>query len=687
MLFKSFSRFSSSVAALALSASALAQTQGTTLAEVPTGASYGTFGIDLSAADKSVKPGDDFWTYTNGNWNKRTAIALDQTSAGGLGMLSDRAEQQVHAILEDAARDPFAVGPGAAQFGDFYASLMDEAAIERAGIEPLKPYFSRIDAATDKQKLQVLFSSVVFASPVEISQSPDYADPTRYTVTVYQGSLGMGGRDYYLEQGLKYDKFRAAYRAYVDKMLSLSGVVDAPAKADRIIALETAMANLQWSPVQSRDQRSMLKPMDAAGRQALAPGFNWPLLLSTAGYGQASTVYMKQSTALTGLGQLFATTPVSTWQDWLKFRLASANARVLPKAFDQANFDFYDMALAGQQQQGERWKRAMELIDSAMGEAVGAVYVKRYYSPESDAIIGKLIANLRAAYKDRITANTWMDGKTKVQALAKLAAFDPQIGHPVKYIDYTSLKVVRDDPFGNVMRATEFAHQLELSRFRSPVDRTLWAMTPQTVNSYYDRITNQITFSAAFLQPPNFDPKADAAVNYGAIGAWIGHEMGHGFDDEGNEFSASGKFENWWTPEARAAFIQRTSALSKQYDAYEPIPGMHVKGALTLGENIGDLGGIETAYAAYQKFQAESGKAPVIGGLTGDQRFFLAYAQAKRTKRREDETRRQLLTDPHSPPLYRVNGVVRNVDAWYTAFNVKPGDAMYLAPAQRVHIW
>jgi endothelin-converting enzyme/putative endopeptidase len=689
MPFNHFSRLSLGVATLALSASALAQTAppAGTRSTAPTSTRYGTFGIDLTAADKGVKPGDDFWTYANGSWNKRTKIAADRTSAGGSVILADQAEQQVRTILDDAARDPAAVGPGAKQFGDLYASFMDEAAIERAGAASLKPYFAKIDAANDKQKLQTLFSTVGYAAPVEVGQLPDPADPKRYAVAAGQGSLGMGGRDYYLEQGPKYDTFRIAYRAYVEKMLTLSGIADASAKADRIVALETAIAKVQWSPVQSRDLKAMLKPMNAAGRKTLAPEFDWPLLLSTAGYGNFPIVYMTNSTALTELGKLFAATPVATWQDWMKFRLASASASMLPKAFDQATFDFYGKTLADQPQQRARWKRGIALVNGTMGEAVGEVYVKRHYPPESEAKMGELIANLRVAYKERIGANGWMDQTTKTQALAKLAAFDPRIGHPVKYIDYASLNVVRGDPVGNAMRSGEFQHRLDLSRLGKPVDRTLWGMTPQTVNAYYDPLNNQITFPAAILQPPYFDPKADAAVNYGAIGAIIGHEMGHGFDDQGSQFSASGKFENWWTPEARAAFTQRTAALSKQYDAYEPIPGVHVKGALTLGENIGDLGGVETAYSAYQKYQSMHGKAPVIGGLTGDQRFFLAYAQAWQAKLREGAARARLLTDPHSPPFYRVNGIVRNVDAWYTAFGVKPGDALYLAPADRVHIW
>lgn len=687
MRFVTVSRLSLGVAMLALSAPLLAQTAPSATAPAATASRYGSFGIDLTAADKSVKPGDDFWTYANGGWDKRTQIAADRTSAGGSVELADQAEQQVRAILTDAARDPASVGAGAKQFGDLYASYMDEAAIERAGAAPLKPYFAKIDAANDKAKLQTLFASVGYAAPVEIGQLPDPSNPDQYTVIAGQGSLGMGARDNYLEQGAKYDAYRTAYRTYVEQILTMSGVPDAAAKAGRIVALETEMAKVHWSPVQSRDLQAMLKPMDAAGRKALAPEFDWASMLNTAGYGAFPVVIMGNSTALTGLGKLFAATPVSTWQDWLKFRFASSNAMFLPKAFDDASFAFYGKTLSGQPQQRDRWKRGIALVNGAMGEAVGEAYVKRHYPPESDAQMSELIANLRGAYKQRIESNSWMDASTKQKALAKLAAFDPRIGHPVKYIDYSSLQIVRGDPVGNAMRAGEFNQKLELSRLGKPVDRTLWNMTPQTVNAYYNPLSNQITFPAAILQAPYFDPKADPAVNYGAIGAIIGHEMGHGFDDQGSQFGPTGKFENWWTPEASAAFKQRTAALSAQYDTYEPIPGRKVKGALTLGENIGDLGGVETAYSAYQQYQAKHGKAPVIAGLTGEQRFFLSYAQAWQSKLREDAAIQRLNTDPHSPPYYRVNGIVRNVDAWYDAFGVKPGDKLYLAPAERVHIW
>lgn len=652
-----------------------------------TGPRYGAFGVDLTGRDPAVKPGDDFWAYANGTWNRNTPIAADRQSAGPGVVLVDEAEQQVRKILEDSTTNPAAIGPAAGQIGALYAGFMDQAAIERAGTAPLKPYFAKIDAAKDRRQLQTLFATVGYASPVEIGQLPDPSDPARYTAAWGQGSLGMGGRDYYLLPGAKYDAYRAAYRQYVQQVLTLSGIADAAAKADRIVALETAMAKVQWSPVQQRDMTAMLKPMTVAQRQSLAPGFDFVAMEKTAGYGAQPVLIVSDNTALTALGRIFTATPVSTWQDWMKFRFASSQAAVLPKAFDDASFAFYGKVMGDQPEQRARWKRGVALVNGAMGEAVGKVYVSRFYPPESEAKMAELIANLRAAYGERIAGNIWMDDATRKAALAKLAAFDPRTGHPADYIDYAALKVDRADPVGNNLRASEFRHQLDLSRFPKPVDRSLWDMTPQTVNAYYNPLANQITFPAAILQPPYFDPKADPAVNYGAIGAVIGHEMGHGFDDQGSQFSATGKFENWWTPATSAAFAQRTGVLVGQYDQYEPLPGVKVKGALTLGENIGDLGGIEAAYSAYKKYQADHGTAPAIDGLTGDQRFFLAFAQAWRSKLRDGALRSRLLTDPHSPAYYRVNGIVRNVDAWYDAFGVKPGDKLYLAPKDRVKIW
>ncbi|MDP5277759.1 M13 family metallopeptidase [Sphingomonas sp. DG1-23] len=679
MKIKALARLAAGVALVVATAPAFTQsTSG--------GARYGAFGVDLTAQKAGVKPGDDFWTFANGGWNERTEIAADRAAAGYGTLLTVEAEANVRAILDDMAKNPAAYGATGKQVGDFYASWMDEAGIEARGTAPLKPYLGRIAAVNDLAGLQTLFASTGYASPVELGVIPDLADPTRYTAVAGQGGLGMP-RDYYLLDGDKYVAFRTAYRAYVQKIQELAGISDASAKADAIVALETAMAKQQWSPEQSRDIAKLNDPQPLSGLEAKAPEFDWALMLKTAGLDSSPTVLMTQNTAIAAMGKILVATPLQTWKDYLAYRFVSDHAQFLPKAFDDTRFDFYSKTLNGVQIQRDRWKRGVQQTNGALGEAVGAIYVARYYPPAAAKQMGELIENLRAAYQERIAGSTWMDDATRKAALAKLAAFEPRIGHPDKYIDYAAFKVERGDVLGNAIRSGEFQHQLELQRFPKPVDRSLWNMTPQTVNAYYNPLANQITFPAAILQPPYFDPNADPAVNYGAIGAIIGHEMGHGFDDQGSMFGPTGKFENWWTDAAKKGFKDRTAALAAQYNAFEPIPGTKINGALTLGENIGDLGGVEAAYAAYQKYQAKHGKAKVIGGLTGDQRFFLSYAQAWQAKVREGAQRQQLLTDPHSPAMFRVNGIVRNVDAWYAAFDIKPGDALYLPPDQRVHIW
>ncbi|MES2096650.1 MAG: M13 family metallopeptidase [Pseudomonadota bacterium] len=671
---------------LALSAAALAIAIPSVAKMAANAPHYGTFGIDLSAQDKTVKPGDDFWTYANGSWAKRTDIPADKGSVGYGNILTDEAEINVRKILDDMAANPAKYGTTGKQVGDLYASWMDEAGIEARGTAPLKPYLAKIDGVQDLTALQVLFASTGYASPVELGVIPSLSDPTHYTAVTGQGGLGMP-RDYYLLPGEKYDAFRKAYRAYIQQMQELAGIPDAAKKADAIFALETSLAKVQWSPEQSRNIAALNDPEDLAGLEKKAPEFDWALLLKTAGLDSSPKVLMTNNTALTATGPILTATPLQTWKDYLAFHFVSDHATFLPKAFDQASFDFYSKTLGGVQVQRDRWKRGVQLTNGALGEAVGKLYVDQYFPATSKAQMTELIENLRAAYGEKISAASWMDPATKKAALVKLTAFEPRIGYPEKYIDYSSFKVDRGDLLGNAMRSGEFLHELELQRFAKPVDRSLWNMTPQTVNAYYNPLANQITFPAAILQPPFFDPAADPAVNYGAIGAIIGHEMGHGFDDQGSQFGPTGKFENWWTPEAKKAYGEHTAALAAQYDAYEAIPGTKINGKLTLGENIGDLSGVETAYAAYQRYQAKHGKAKVIGGLTGDQRFFLAYAQAWQTKVREARQRVALLTDPHSPAKYRVNGIVRNVDAWYKAFNIQPGDALYLAPEKRVHIW
>jgi putative endopeptidase len=647
---------------------------------------YGDWGYDPSAMDKSVKPGDDFWAYVNGTWDKNTPISPDRASAGPFVTLSDQSEKDVRQIVEQLANDPNRDRLGQ-QVGDFYSSFTDTAAIETAGTAPLKPYLAEINGAKTRAQLLTLFVKPGYASPFDLGIDADFKAPDRYSAFASQARLGMPSREYYLDDNAKMKAHRAAYRNYIVTVQKLTGLPGGEAAADRIIALETALSKAQWPAADRRDIDKIYNPMTHAQLIKLAPQFAWNSTLAKAGLAGSKTVIVTEPSAVAGAGKVFAATPLSTWKEWLAFRFVSDHASVLPKALDDARFAFYSKQLSGVQQQRERWKRGVATVNGALGEGVGEIYVKTHYPAESERQMGELIGNLRDAYQERITSNGWMDAATRKAALEKLAAFEPRIGHPVKYIDYSAMQVVKGDPLGNALRASDFDWKLQLKRFPDPVDRTLWGMYPQTINAYYNPLANQITFPAAILQPPFFDPNADPAANYGAIGAVIGHEMGHGFDDEGRKFDPKGALRDWWTPEAAKAYSTRTDALVKQYSAFSPYPGVNVNGKLTLGENLGDLSGVEASYAAYKKYTAKHGEPPVIDGLTGDQRFFIAYAQAWQGKDREDAERQQILTDPHSPDKYRTNGIVRNVDAWYKAFNVQPGDKLYLSPEQRVHIW
>ena len=648
---------------------------------------FAPWGVDLTAMDNQVKPGDDFFRYVNGAWDKRTQIAPDRTFVGIDSVLNDQLDRDVRAIVEDMAKDSAASGPIGQQVGDFYASWMDEAKIAALGTAPLKPHLDRIAAIKDKGELVELFATTGYPSPVGIAIFPDLSEPTKYGVYAGQGGLGMPNRDYYLLEGAKYDGYRAAYKAYLTRLQQLAGIADAAAKAERIFALETAIAKVHWKPEDSRDVSKIYNPMDRAKLNAFAPQFQWDRSLPNAGLGDVKTIVVTETSAVQDIGKLVDSVPLDTWKEYEAAHFISGHASYLTKDFDQARFDFYSKTLRDVPNQRDRWKRGVDIVNGALGEAVGQIYVQRHYPPEASRQMGELIENFRAALQEKIETNSWMDAPTKKEALAKLATFDPRTGHPVKYIDYSSLKVDRGDLFGNVLRSEQFEWNLQLERMKMPVDRTLWGMTPQTNNAYYDPTQNQITFPAGILQPPYFDPDADPAANYGSIGATIGHEIGHGFDDQGRKFDGSGKLRDWWTPASAKQYEGRAAELVKQYDAYEPIPGVHIKGQLTLGENLGDLGGLEVAYAAYRRYVAKHGEPAVIGGLTGDQRFFIAYGYSWQRKNREGALRAQLLTDEHSPAEYRVNGVVRNMDEWYKAFGVKPGDKMYLPPEKRVRVW
>jgi len=674
------------VSALLLAGAAplLAQPAGGNAAPRPPAASrYAPWGVDLAARDLSIKPGDDFWRYANNSWFQANPIPADRAAWGVGTVLSEDVEAQLRDIVETANRG---TDPISRQVAAMYASWMDEAGIEARGAAVLRPYLDEIAAAQTRDDLIRLFARPGFPSPVGVGITPNPADPTHYVVGTGQGGLGMPNRDYYLREGAQFDAYRAAYRNYVITMQRLAGIPDAEAKADRIIALERRIAEAHWAPERTRDVTQSINPMTPAQLAELAPQWNWPLALQQLRLDNVQTIIVRQPSAIQAEGRLFEEVPLETWKDWLAFHFIRASAEALPRAFDEANFEFYSHVLRGQERQRDRWKRGLGVLNLTLGEAVGKIYVERHFPDTSRRQMTELVGDLRGALGERLRANAWMDEATRQAALAKLDAFDPRIGNPVRYIDYSSLRVDPNDLLGNMLRAAEFQWNLQLSRYPNPVDRSLWAMTPQTINAYYSPLTNQITFPAAILQPPFFNPSADAAVNYGAIGAVIGHEIGHGFDDQGRRFAPDGRLRDWWTPQSAERFTAQTTRLKAQYDAFE-VAGQHVNGQLTMGENIGDLGGLEMAYAAYQRYQARHGRARTIGGLTGDQRFFLAFAQAWRNNVRENALRQQVLTDPHSPPEFRVNGVVRNVDAWYRAFNVQPGDRLYLPPDQRVHIW
>ena len=650
------------------------------------GPRYGTWGVAPEDMNTNVKPGDDFFEYAEGTWLKVHPIPADKTGAGYNYELPDEIEQQVKKMVEDVTTNP--TSPIAQKIGDAYAAWMDEAGIEQRGLEPAKPWLARIDAVKTKGQLVRLMSEPGYAAPIYVGIGADQDDPTRYTAVAGQARLGLPTRDYYLLKGDKYDSIRTAYRNYIIQLGKLAGLSDPEGRATRILALETRIAKDQWTPERRRDPVATHNPMTRAQLMKLAPQFEWPANLQHIGLGAAKKVDVSEPSAVAAAGKRIADVPLSTWKEYLTFRFLSDHANNLPKGFDDARFGFYGKTMNDVPEQRARWKRGMSMLDDSLGEAVGQLYVAKYWPTETARQADELVKDVTDAYREKITNAAWMDEPTRKKALEKLGTFDPRVGHPVKWIDYSDLKVSRTDPLANEIATEDFQWKLQLKRFPHPVDRTLWDMTPQTVNAYYDPTMNQITVPAAILQPPFFDANADPAVNYAETGATtIGHEMGHGFDDQGRQYDAKGRLKDWWTPATAAKYKVKADRLAAQFDQYEPIPGVHIKGKLTLGENLADLGGLEAAYAAYRRYVARHGEPPVIDGYTGDQRFFIAYAQAWQGKRREGAERQQLLSDPHSPDKYRVDGIVRNFDPWYKAFNVQPGDKLYLPPEQRVHVW
>jgi putative endopeptidase len=667
--------------------SAHATSQNATPERLNSAPALGTFGIDTTLMDRSVKPGEDFYRYVNGKWLDTTAIPDDKSRFGSFVVLRDQSEADVRVLLGELVETP-PTDPTLKKVADLYVTWMDKETLEKRGIAPLQPDLDRIAAIKTPTDLMTLLGDINMSGPIGFGIQPDPADTSRYIVFIGQAGLGMG-RDYYSNEGPEYDAYRRAYRDYIGEILTLLGNTDAEASAKAILELETKLASVHWSPAQRRDVKATYNPMNRDELKKLAPQVDWPVVLAASGLRETHNFVVAETTAISGGAALLDTVPLDTWKKYLAFHRTSDAANLLPRAFDQANFEFYSKTIRGIEEQRDRWKRGVSLVDRNIGEGLGQAYVAKYFPPGHKAKMDELVQNLLAAMKIRIEKLTWMDEATRAEALKKLSTFDPRIGYPSKWRDYSKLTIEPGKLFESIHNARAFEWRRRVDRLDQPVDRDEWFMTPPTVNAYYDPLKNQITFPAAILQPPFFDAMADPAVNYGAIGGVIGHEIGHGFDDQGREFDEKGSIRNWWTDETEKNFEAATRLLSAQYSAYCPIEGDDktcVNGELTMGENIGDLGGLEMAYAAY-RLSLNGEEAPVIDGFTGDQRFFMAWAQVWRGKSRTDALRNLLLTDPHSPEMIRGQVPQRNIDAWYKAFGVVEGDKMYLPPDKRVRIW
>ena len=645
---------------------------------------YGPWGFDLSGAELATKPGDDFFRYSNGAWFDRTVIAPDRNISSVDTVLKDAVEARIRDILGrgEAGVEPSARAD-AAKIGTFYASFMDEARAEAFDADPIAPLIQTIRAADTRADLAELMAKPFFGSIFSLSIDIDAKAPDKYAVVIGQGGLRLPNRDYYLTA--QFSDKRAAYLAYIAQALSLVGWETPKELAAAVLAFETAIAKASWTLTESQDSEKTYNPTSVA-RLAQAAPFPWRRFLRGAELAELDRLVLAEVTAIPKIAALYAGTPMATLKAWQAFHLVDAAAPYLSKRFVTANFEFHDKTLGGVAQLAERWKRGVRLVESEMGEAIGRVYVTRHFTVQAKAQIDDLVAQIRLAMKGRIERVAWMSPKTKSKALDKLARFRVKIAHPNEWRDYSRLEIRPGELVGNVHDARMFEWLRKVARLSSPVDRDEWEMTPQTVNAYYSPNLNEIVLPAAQLHAPYFDPAADPAVNYGGIGTLIGHELIHGFDDDGRKYDGAGVLSNWWTKADAREFKARAARLSRQYSAFEPFPGVHVNGDLTLGENIADLGGALVALDAYH--HALGGRsAPVLDGLTGDQRFFLGYAQTYRAKKTEDETRQQLVSDPHSPEQYRVNGVVRNIDAWYQAFNVQAGDKLHLSNEKRVQIW
>jgi putative endopeptidase len=665
-------------------------------------AAWGTFGVDFESMDRAIHPGDDFWSYVNGRWARTAEIPADRGALSQVQRLNDLAASQVRTIIEEMIARRASLSGDEARVADYYAALMDRAAIDARGAAPLLAELAPIRAAASRSALAGEMGRLLlgwsatppigrmpryFPSLFPLGIGQDDKDPERYIPGMGQGGLGMPNREYYLGTDEAAARTQQAYRAHLANLLKLTGVPagEAAARAASIYAFERGLAESHWPLAESRDADKTYNPWSLADLEAKAPGFDWRAYLEGAGLAGRPTIIVNETSAITAMAKRFAETPLPVLKDWLTARLAKDRALVLPAAFAEEEFAFSGGVLGGATESPARWLQAIELTAAALTDAVSKPYIERHFPPETKAAMDELVGNVLAAMDRRLLNLGWMAPETKARARAKLAAFTPMIGFPSKWRSYDGLEVKRDDAYGNFVRQARHASARRLARIDDPVDRREWFMMPVTANAYASFANNQIVFPAAYLQPPHFDANADPAVNYGAIGYVIGHEISHHFDDQGSKYDPQGRLSRWWTDEDLARFNERKARLVAQYDAYEALPGLRIRGAQTLGENIADNAGLAIAYDAYQ-LSLKGRPAPVIDGFTGDQRFFMGRAQVNKVAFREAELRRAVLSGVHSPSKWRT-WAVRNHDAWYKAFDVRPGHKLYLAPADRVRVW
>ncbi|MGB7924278.1 MAG: M13 family metallopeptidase [Pyrinomonadaceae bacterium] len=663
---------------------------------VPVGMGAKTPGLDLVGMDKSINPGDDFFGYANGSWMKSTPIPNDRSSYGVFDILAEEANRRTADLIKEAGKS--ARDSEASKVGDYYEAYMDEKAIEAKGLSPLKAELQQISAINSKQSLAQALGGQMRADVDPLNStnfytdrifglwvSADFNNPTRNVPYLLQGGLGLPDRDNYLSTEANDVELQAKYRAHIAAVLKLAQVTDADAQAARIYDLERKIAAAHTSRTDSADVHKANNPWRLQEFSAKAPGLDWGSFFKAAGLSGQPMIMVWHPGGVTGISALVGQQPLGVWKEYLTFRAIDRASALLPKAYADERFNFYGRTLSGVPQQRERWKRAVSSTSAALGDAVGQLYVKRYFPPQAKAAVQAMVKNIILAFGRRIDNLGWMTPSTRAKAKAKLDTLYVGIGYPEHWRDYSGLKIVRDDPLGNAERSEMFDYRASLAKLGKPVDKTEWAMTPQTVNAVNLPIQNALNFPAAILSPPFFDIAADPVENYGSIGGTIGHEISHSFDDQGSQFDATGRLLNWWTPQDLAHFRAAADKLAAQFDAYEPLPGLHVNGKLTLSENIADVAGLSAAYDGYRS--AYGGKpAPDSQGLSGDQRFFLAYGQSWRGKQRPETLRLQLTTDGHAPDAYRAN-TVRNLDAWYQAYNIQPGRKLYLAPEARVRVW